>query len=209
VEDSDLKTASTGAAFAIDLGGDSALAYGNRIKCVPGQGIRMTATKTSAIKNTIYECTTGIAVTAISAILKILDNTIVNCTGDGIDVAAANTAHHKIKGNHITGSGGYGIDFNGATSPKELGHNRFRDNTSGNINGGGDWEEGTSVSNITSDDTDATDFTDQANDNYSLLTTAAAITAGVGYRNPIGASGAGSFGSGGGGGPLVGGRLVQ
>ena len=209
VEDCDCETASTGAAFAIDLGNDQCLAYGNRIKCVPGQGIRMSALRTMAIKNTIYECTTGIAVTLTTASVTILDNTIVNCTGDGIDIVTATTAHQRIKGNHITGSGGYAIDYNTSTSPKDLGHNRFRDNTSGNINGGGDWEEGVSVSNVTSDDTDALDFTDQGNDNYSLLTTAAAITAGVGYRNPIGASGAGSFGSGSGGSALLLGGLGQ
>ena len=209
VEDCDCETASTGAAFAIDVGGQEAMAYGNRIKCVPGQGIRMSTTRTLAIKNTIFECTTGIAVTVTTAIVQIIDNTIVNCTGEGIDIVTATTAQSRIKGNHITGCGGYGIDYNTSTCPKDLGHNRFRDNTSGNINGGGDWEEGTSISNVTSDDTDADDFTDQANDNYALKTTSPAITAGVGYRNPIGASGAGSFPAGGGGGPLIGGRLVK
>ena len=84
---------------------------------------------------------------------------------------------------------GYGIDFNTSTCPKILGNNRFRDNTGGNVNGGGDWETATSRENITSDDADADDFVAAASDDYSLKAGAAATSKGVGYLIDIGAHG--------------------
>jgi hypothetical protein len=150
-------------------------------------------------KCTVFESVTGIENTGSTTTTNtIIDNTIVNCSGSGITFVAGLTARQITTGNHITGCGGFGINWNGAVCPKMISHNRFRDNLSGDVSGGGDWVEGSSFGNITSDDTDADDFTDSANDNYSLLVTAPAVTAGLGYRNPIGAHGAGSFGSSGG-----------
>lgn len=195
------------ATAAIQCQGATSIVIGNKCKCASGSGIVTRNTVTLA-QNTIYESAIGIQIDATNAQCNIINNTIANCTGDGIQFTTGTTTAVTIIGNHITGSGGYGINYQTSTCVKQLGGNRFRDNTSGPINGGGDWEEGTSINNVTSDDTDAIDFADQANDNYSLLNTAPAITAGVGYRNPIGAHGASSFGAGGGG-PLIGGRLVR
>jgi len=168
--------------------GNNWLVDGCRAKCVAGVGIKVVAA--GVLKNnTIFECTTGIAVDATTSNPVIVNNTIANCTGDGIDIVTGTTAIQAIQGNSITGCGGYAIDFNTSTCVKRLGNNRFRDNTSGNINGGGDWEEGTSVSNVTSDDTDAIDFVDATTDNYALLAGAPQTSKGNGYLIDIGAHG--------------------
>lgn len=187
IENNDCITASTGAGHAIRTTASDSIIIGNRVKCAPGTGI---VTRDSIVMgNTIYECTNGIASDQTTTYLRILNNTIVNCTADGIDITTGSTQAHVIKGNHITGCGGYGIDFNTSTCAKRLGHNRFRDNTSGNVNGGGDWEEGTSQSDVTSNDTDADDFVDQASDDYSLVAGAPATSKGIGYLIDIGANG--------------------
>ena len=205
IEDCDCITAVSGATSAVNISNiGTAGIYGCRIKCPNGAAIA-TSVSLRIIGNTLYESVNGIAVTATNVRVVIIGNTIVNNTGDGIDIVTSTTVPHVIIGNHITGNGGWGIDFNTSTCQKILGWNRFRDNTSGAVNGGGDWETGTSVFNVTSDDTDAIDFTDQANDDYSLLNNAPAILSGIGYRNPIGAHGAGSFSVSGGGAYVIGG----
>lgn len=211
IRNCDVETTGGSATAAISSQSGSAVFIGNRVKCPSGAGLKVRGSGATYVKNTIYGCVNGIHVDSSSASPNILDNTIVNCTGDGILLTTGTTETITIMGNHITGNGGYGINYQTSTCVKKLGFNRFRDNTSGSISGGGDWEEGTSVNNVTSDDTDETDFADQANDNYSLLNTAPAITAGVGYRNPIGAHGASSFGGSGGGGTsrLINGGLVR
>ena len=187
VTECDLQTASTGSTRAVRPT-TRGLFIGCRIKCVPGIAID-TTTVITVTKCTIYESTTGIASTSN---LIATDNTIVNCTGNGIDIGTGNTNVCRIVNNHITGCV-YAIELNTTGAGNHIAHNRFRDNTSGDIHGGGNWEEGTSVHNVTSDDTDATDFTSQSTGDYSLLVTAAAVTAGTGYRNAIGAHGPGSF----------------
>jgi hypothetical protein len=180
----------------------------NRIECGPNvDGI--TSGASDYRNNTIIGCRNGIVKTGTTAAPRITGNTITGCSVDGIDIVTSSTARCVITGNHITGCGGYGIDFNTSTCVKFLAANRFRDNTSGNINGGGDYETATSLMHITSDDTDADDFTNSGSGVYALKTTAAGFQKGLGYLNNIGAVGSPNTGGGSGGGPLVGGRLVQ
>lgn len=179
----------------------------NRIKNAGGTGISAEATAKPCAHNTIFESGIGIATTSATVTHCLLNNTIVNCSGDGINILTSTTGIQTIIGNHITGSGGYGINFNTSTCPKLLINNRFRDNTSGNINGDGDWGLGTNQLNITSDDTDALDFTDQSTDDYSLKSSAAGARRGLSYLTNIGAEGTPA--SSGGGGPLIDGRLVR
>lgn len=200
-------TAATGAAYAIRFTGSGWHVEGCRIKCVPGSGLLIRSTGV-ARNNVIYDCTTGIATDNTSSIPLILNNTIVNCSGDGVSIITSSTGMVTIRGNHITGCGGYGINFNTSTCVKRLGYNRFRDNTSGNVNGGGDWEEGTSVQNITTDTGgDEQDFVDESSGDYSLIATAPGVNNSTGYLINIGADGTPQ--SSGGGGPLIGGRLVR
>lgn len=176
-----------------------------RVKGGGGNGIELTSNTTPIHCNTIYESAIGIKTLTTGARAEITGNTIVNCTGDGIDVITSTTAQVRIINNHITGCGGYGIDFNTSTCPKILIANRFRDNTSGNVNGGGDYETATSILNQTADDTDALDFTDQSTDDYSLKSTAAGYHTGLGWYQNIGANGTPA--SAGGGGMIGGGNL--
>jgi hypothetical protein len=173
-----------------------------------GNGIELANNATSIVHNTVYDSAIGIRTLNTTARAEILSNTIVNCTGDGIDIVTATTAQIRITGNHITGCGGYGIDFNTSTCPKILINNRFRDNTSGNVNGGGDYETATSILNQTADDTDALDFTDHTTDDYSLKSTAAGYHTGLGWYQNIGANGT-PVATGGGGGSLLLGGLGQ
>lgn len=203
----DLRTADTGAGHAVRFIGAGWFISGCRIKCLAGTGL-LVRSAGIAIHNTIYECTIGLRTDNTSAAPICQYNTIVNCSGDGIDIITSSTQLHTIQNNHITGCGGWGIDFNTSTCQKRLGFNRFRDNTSGNVNGGGDWEEGTSLANIATDDTDAVDFTDQSTDDYSLKAGAPATSKGIGYLVDIGANGSPVVT--GGVGPLVGpGRLIR
>lgn len=199
----DITTVVSTVTAAVSISGTSIdyMILSNRIKCVNGSGVA-TSQRGEIDGNTIYECTDGISFTSTTATVTFTNNTIVNCTGDGIDIISTATGSIRVIGNHITGSGGYGVNLNAAVCEKMFGWNRFRDNSSGNISVTDDWVEATSVLNITSDPgggsvaaNDALEFTGPSNDNYSLLTTAAAVVAGVGYRNPIGAHGPGSFGS--------------
>lgn len=187
--DCDVGPGVSGAAHGIRTSMSNANIIGCRVKWIAGNALRIRST-VSVQGCTLYESGIGINCDLNSSNNnRIFGNTIVNNTGDGIDVATGTTGAMHISGNHITGNGGYGIDFNTSTCVKMLGFNRMRDNSSGDINGGGDWEEGTSLANITSDDTDAIDYVDQANDNYLLKSAAPAATGAPGYRVPMGGNG--------------------
>jgi hypothetical protein len=170
----------------------------NRVKNAGGTGISVEGTIKPISHNTIYESGIGIATTSTTTAHSIQHNTIANCSGAGIEIVTATTVIQTITGNHITGNGGAGINFNTSTCPKVLINNRFRDNSGGAIAGDGDWGLGTNQLNITSDDTDATDFTDQSTDDYSLRNTAAGAGSGLSYLLNIGAEGTPAGSSGGG-----------
>lgn len=196
--DCDVLTTSGGGTNAIRSLSSNNVISGCRAKCPAGTGI-LIRSSTTVRGCTIYECGThGVATDNVPSNPIIMDNTIVNCSSNGIDIIASSTAIHVITGNHITGCGGYGIEFNASTCVKTLGWNRFRDNTSGNINGTDDWTEDTICIQITSDDSDADDFTDQTTDDYSLKSTAAGHFKNIGYLKNIGANGTPAATSGGG-----------
>lgn len=181
-------TLSNGVAGSIGISTTSVCCH-NRVKNAGGTGISIEATTKPCAHNTVFESGIGISTTSTTTAYSLMNNTIVNCSGDGIDIVTSTTAIQTIIGNHITGCGGYGIDFNTSTCSKVLVNNRFRDNTSSNINGDGDWGLGTNQLNITSDDTDALDFTDQSADDYSLKTGAAGARRGLAYLSNIGSEG--------------------
>lgn len=160
----------------------------NRIKNAGGIGIEAIAAPLTK-SNLIFESGIGIQTSSGTSRQEIHNNTIVNCSGDGIDFVTGTTAQQRLIGNHITGCGGYGIDFNTSTCVKLLMNNRFRDNALGNINGGGDYSTATNQLNVTSDDTDSVDFVDQSADDYALKATAPAYKTGLSYLSSIGANG--------------------
>lgn len=89
-------------------------------------------------------------------------------------IQVGNTAHtglHCLVGNLLCNSGGYAIDSLYAGTANLAGlfaYNRFRDNTSGSINGFADWAAATSFGHVTTDDTDANEFIDLANGDLRL-----------------------------------------
>lgn len=191
--DCDLLSTAAGGTSCLRSTADDALINKCRIKCPAGNGI-LTRSRSLIIGNTIYECgANGIATDNISAATRVVNNTIVNCTSDGIELITGTTGSLLAINNHITGNGAWGIEFNTSTCMKILGRNRFRDNTSGEVNGGGDWEEGAGLDNITTDSDDPTEFVDSSTDDYRLSSAALAFGLGIGAGDGP-ASGSGGWG---------------
>lgn len=124
----------------------------------------------------------------------ILYNTICKKTGSGtfdaINVATGLTYHHVFVGNHITDHGGtaYGINMVSTSNAAFLAFNRTRDNTSGAIGNGGDWITATTLGHVTTDTGGPeTDYTDNATNNFSLISAAPAKGAGLPAYLDIGA----------------------
>jgi hypothetical protein len=151
--------------------------------------------------NTLVGGSIGINKNSLGAAINCMFNTIVNPSGDGIDFPSASTARVTLIGNHITGCGGYGIDLNTSTIDKIIYGNRFRNNTSGNLNATDDWTSVTNIFELTTTGTDSTDFVDSGANNFALLDTAPAFQKALfaHYLN-IGANGSPFSGGGGGGG---------
>lgn len=152
-----------------------------RVRSIPGHGLTKTLTTgtTVLINNLFYNCgNDGINSAAAALRMVILGNTIVGCTGDGIDVPTG-ASSIIIDGNMITDNGAYGINLNGATGGVYLGrYNRFRDNTSGNFNGGSDWLTAYTFGDVTTDTGgQSTDYTDAPSLDFSLIAQSPATSA--------------------------------
>lgn len=172
-----------------------------------GSGIIIAASVYPCFNNLVIGGYYGIYKNATAIRTFIEQNTIVGASQSGIEVITASTAQIVIIGNHITGCGTYGINFNTSTCAKVLSNNRFRNNGT-DVNGGGDWETGTSWRNVTTAGSDSTDFTDSASGDYSLKSTAPGYDASIGHYVNIGGCGT-PAGSGGGGSALHLGSLGQ
>lgn len=195
--------ASTGAGGlgAIVLVGNGASAIGNRTTG-GAMGIRMYSLYQVAINNTIYtQATDGIGFNSANLGGLLLNNTIVGCTGDGIDMPNSTTVQTVLVGNMLTDNGGYGINLNNAACAAFLAYNRTRDNTSGPINLGTDWVSATNYNHVTTDTGGAsTDYTASGSNDYSLIAASPATSAGIPAYSSIGAlqrnqtsSGGGAF----------------
>jgi hypothetical protein len=93
--------------------------------------------------------------------------TIVGNGGSGIatDSDASQTSLHTFVGNVIAGNGAYGINAQSAGRVVATG-NRLRDNTSGNINGIGNYPD--NLGNTVSAGTDAAEFVNVAAGDYRI-----------------------------------------
>jgi hypothetical protein len=162
----------------------------------------------SIIGNLIVGFNDGLNVGSAFAKGNFVNNTIVGVNRDGIVISASATRSFQVVNNHITGSGRYGINLNTPNINFILLTNRFRNNTSGNFNTGGDWAAIQQSLDITTAGTNSDDFVDTATGDYSLKATASG--AGKGYHRllSIGAFGS-AAGSGGGGSALHLGNLGQ
>lgn len=188
----DCDVISAGTAQAVNIGVGTSYAVGCRIKCSGSGGVGLQIDQTaSAVNNTIYECGGhGISVPSTGSSVTLIGNTVQGCGGDGIRLANGTTGNPRIVGNHLTDNGGYAINFQTSTCSKMLTHNRTRDNTSGAINGGGDWADGTSIRHVTTDNgTASSDYTASGSQDFSLLSTAVGFQVGPGWKNNIGANG--------------------
>lgn len=178
---------------------------GCEITCPGAPGIAASGSSTTNIVSSVISgCTIGFSASHAATVVLAFNSTIYGCSGDGIDIISTSTGRHAIYGCHITDNGGYGIDFNGGTSGgyATFGHNRFRDNTSGNVNGYADWTTATSFAHVTTDTGGAsTDFADVGNLDFRLISAAPGRRTGLGYYANIGACGDNV--SGGGGGAMV------
>jgi hypothetical protein len=123
--------------------------------------------------------------------IRIIGNTIYGCGGAGIRGPNAALTHPCIYlDNHITDCGEYGIDSAYKATAEIFGifaFNRFRDNSSGDIDGYDDYALA-AFAHVTTDSGDATsDYVDAANGDLRLKSTAAAIGKGSGINRDIGA----------------------
>lgn len=177
----------SGGAYAVQLLATTSVVSGCRAKCAGGNAI---ISRNFALHNVCYGSARGLVNDATTTAATYLQNTIYGMTGDGIDIVTSATARQTIVGNHITDCGGWGIDFNTSTCVKHLAMNRFRDNASGDVNGGGDWQTGGNWRNVTADTGGAeTDYVDAANLTFALVATAPGIGGGPGSHQDIGACG--------------------
>lgn len=181
-----------GTAAAIYLGTSTSFAIGCRVRASGSGGDGIYCDGSSLVAhNTVWGCGgEGILLDSTGSNPWIVFNTVQGCAGSGIKTQNTTTANQRFIGNHLTDNGAYGIDFQTSTIAKILTHNRTRDNTSGAINGGGDWATGTSIRHVTTDNgTASSDYTASGSQDFSLLSTAAGFQVGPGWKNNIGACG--------------------
>lgn len=193
-----------------DLVASAAMCVNTRMEGVPGtSGDRAGAEVTGSTDLNLIGCTVvncgghGVFSNSIntSGTVNVVQCVIANNGGSGIkgNPTAAQIDWHLVARSMITGNGGYGIDGQSEARVVATG-NRLRDNTSGNINGLGNYP--TDLNNYTTDAADADDYVDAANGDFRIKNTAAIWGQGFGVADQAAAGG-------GGGGPLVGGRLVR
>lgn len=112
-------------------------------------------------------------------------------SGSGIVLTrSTSSVKAQIEGNIITGWASYGVSLV-TTSGAVLYRNRFRDNTSGNINNNGNYQD---FGSYTTDTDDASEFVDAANNDFRIKNTATIWGDNFGVsEEPAAASAGGSF----------------
>jgi hypothetical protein len=112
-------------------------------------------------------------------------NTVVGCGSDGIrfPAVASQTGASACRQNYVSGCGGYGINVQSANvfAPG----NRLRDNTSGNLNGLGNYPD---LGNYTTDSDDATEFVNSAIGDYRIKSGSAIHGMGFGVSDQASSS---------------------
>lgn len=134
----------------------------------------------------------GVAMSSVSAaaILHIFESVIANNDGSGVLLpsTASQTGVSIINRCMITGNGAYGIDGQSAARVYAL-NNRLRDNTSGNLNGFGNYP--TDFGNYTTDSDDASEYVDSGAGDFQIKSssTIAGMGFGVSEQAPAGGGG--------------------
>jgi len=178
----------TAGVAVITAQGASQKVIGNRIKSVSSGGVVARATSVIAFNTIFTNGSIGIFVDVNSATNTIMCNTIVAGGGDGIKIVTGTTTLQFLFGNMITDNAGDGIDMTQTSIAGFLAFNRFRDNAS-SIANGGDWITATSYGNVDSGTTGttATDYENYAGNDYRLVATSPATSAGLPAYASIGA----------------------
>lgn len=189
IVDCDVTLASTSGGLYAVYGTDTNFrVLGCRVNAVTGTGV-LTASNGQVRGCTIFNCgSIGIQANTNTGTETYSQNTITGCTGDGIDLPTGSTTIREISNNMITDNGGYGIDANAATVGFLNINNRFRDNTSGNINGATGYVAATSWGQVTADGGAAiSDYLSPGSNIYDLRPQSPAAYAGLPYPVSIGA----------------------
>jgi hypothetical protein len=149
-----------------------------RIKGGPAAGVSMTGSST-VVGNVIFSSATNAIKSGGGSIHTILLNTLVGASSTGILMTTGSTNLSVFIGNMITDNGAYGLNWVSAAGAGLNAYNRYRDNTSGNINLGTDWTTATSYANVTTDTGGPeTDYIDQSTGDYRLISASPAKAAG-------------------------------
>ena len=175
--------------YAVNAGGASCRTVGCRIKVTNTAPAIIAVSSALVAKNTIFGSGgIGITMNSTTGAPHLLDNTIVGCTGDGIDVITGTTVLQFIAGNMITDQTGVGIDMVSAANAGFMAYNRLRDN-SASINSGTDWVAATSYGHqdTGTTGTTATDYVDYAGNDFRLVPTSPATSANLPAKGSIGA----------------------
>jgi hypothetical protein len=167
----------SGASYAAVVEADTNGPYGLRnirISGITGSGGNRAGLDINAFSPSLHmdRCTVmgvggvGILVTGQAAADMISRSTVVACGSDGINLARS-TAGTKatLNGLMVSGNGGYGVNASNTTG-LFVSNSRLRDNTSGNLNGLGNYP--TDLDNYTTDSDDATEYVDAANGDYRI-----------------------------------------
>lgn len=165
-------------AIAVNCGNAITKLIANRIK--GGVGVTTSSGNPFLVGNVIYGCSgNAVTTTAASGSLTMVGNTIVGAAGTGILLVTSSTALQFWSGNMITDSGAYGVNWVTAQGCGINGYNRFRDNTSGNINLGTDWNAATGYANVTTDSGGPeTDYQDSGANDYRIISASPAKATG-------------------------------
>lgn len=183
-------TGATGGTTGIHSTATGGRVIGCRVKTSSASAPGITVAGSTIVMGcTVYGCPgIGISINSTGSACAIVGNTIVGNSGDGIDVITGTTGLQFIGNNMITDNGGYGIDFNSTAVGGVLFNNRFRDNTSGNINSGTGWADATSWNHVTTDTGNyTTDYADYSSNDYRLIAASPAAGAGIPVPASIGA----------------------
>lgn len=136
--DFDLSLSSTGSTAGCLLvqGASSVFSDGRVTSAATGSsGIRVESTSARFIRTTVYKCgSIGVSNNNTLNTMDLIYCTIVGNGSDGIDVTSTNAGTLLVHGCLITDNAGWGIDSN-SSNLVYVTSSRFRDNTSGNLNG--------------------------------------------------------------------------
>lgn len=180
----------SGGTTGVTASSASGRVIGNRIKITSSTCPAVTIQSSSVVaKNQIFGGGgVGILMNSTSGANCILDNTIVGCASDGIDIITGATNLQFLAGNMITDNAGNGIDLVSTANAAFLAANRLRDNAA-SLNAAGDWAGATQFHHVDSGTTGdtSTDYNNYAGNDFRLNATSPATNANIPAKGSIGA----------------------